>query len=216
MTTGQSYLDPAYDRYEVDAAQKAGIDPALLRAIRTRGERSNADQVSSAGARSVYQIIPQTRDGIIRNHGFDPYASPQNAALGAAMILKEGLQRNHGDVQAAVGEYHGGIDRRNWGPVNAAYRARVAGRAPDGQMPSVYGQTPTAAGAPAGDIGDDALAAYGISAATPSQKMPRIADPGSFASMSPAIESSTPRIAGGVPDYSGWIDNYLKTIVDNA
>ncbi|QUN44703.1 transglycosylase SLT domain-containing protein [Burkholderia cenocepacia] len=141
-----SYLDPVYDQYERDAASQAGIDPGLLRAIRTRGERSNANQVSSAGARTVYQIIPSTRAGLMRNYGVDPYTSPQAAALGAALVLKEGLQRNRGNVEAAVGEYHGGIDRRNWGSVNAAYRARVAGNG-DTSMPVARPMMPTGADA---------------------------------------------------------------------
>jgi hypothetical protein len=47
MTSARSYLDPVYDRFEQSAAHQTGVDPALLRAIRTQGERSNSDQVST-------------------------------------------------------------------------------------------------------------------------------------------------------------------------
>lgn len=91
-----------------------------------RGERSNADQVSPAGARTVYQITPQTRAGIMRNYGFDPWSSPEAAARGAAAILKEGYQRT-GSWGGAVRQYIGGLDPANYGPVTAAYVSRVQG-----------------------------------------------------------------------------------------
>src|SRR5205085_2550360 len=101
----------------------------MLATIRTRGERSNADQVSEAGARTVYQIIPQTRAAIQRQYGVDPYASPRLAARGAALLLRESLARNNGNHAAAFAEYHGGTDRRQWGPRTRAYVSRTAGPA---------------------------------------------------------------------------------------
>ncbi|WP_294328295.1 lytic transglycosylase domain-containing protein [uncultured Sphingomonas sp.] len=96
--------------------------------IRVRGERSNADAVSSAGARSVYQIIPATRTAVLRKYGVDAYAGPQQAALAAGYLLKESLERNHGSREAAVAEYHGGTDRRQHGPITRAYVGRVTGQ----------------------------------------------------------------------------------------
>jgi soluble lytic murein transglycosylase-like protein len=102
------------------------VPPSLLAAIRTRGERSNANQVSSAGARTVYQIIPQTRAGIIRNYGLDPWESPEKAALGAAAVLSENYKRT-GNWNAAVQQYIGGLDPANYGPITSAYVSRVTG-----------------------------------------------------------------------------------------
>ena len=51
--------------------------------------------------------------------------SDENAAEGASLLLKEGLDRNNGDVSQAVGEYHGGVNRDNWGPKTTAYQNRV-------------------------------------------------------------------------------------------
>lgn len=124
--TSRSYNDPRWDELEAAFGQKHGVPPELLASIRTYGERSNSDQVSSAGARSVYQIIPETRASIIKKHGIDPYLSDANAVEGAALLLRESLDRNNGDPIAAAGEYHGGPDRSRWGPINAAYRKRVA------------------------------------------------------------------------------------------
>ncbi|WP_260598856.1 hypothetical protein [Sphingomonas endolithica] len=87
---GTSFRDPLYDVLDRDVEQQLKLPAGLLSGIRTRGERSNADQVSSAGARSVYQIIPSTRAAVLKKYGVDAYASPQNAALAAGYILKRG------------------------------------------------------------------------------------------------------------------------------
>ncbi|QUO23822.1 transglycosylase SLT domain-containing protein [Burkholderia cenocepacia] len=205
-----SYLDPVYDQYERDAATQAGIDPGLLRAIRTRGERSNANQVSSAGARTVYQIIPSTRAGLMRNYGVDPYTSPQAAALGAALVLKEGLQRNRGNVEAAVGEYHGGIDRRNWGSVNAAYRARVAGNT-DTSTPIARPLMPAVA---------DTLDELPVAGLTDMRAAPIRPQPDTFAALyRPRPESAAMSIDDSTtapPDWSGWLDTYIRRVLNDA
>lgn len=125
----KSFDDPAYDAADASAAATAGIDPILLRSIRTKGERSNADQVSSKGATTPYQFIPATRKAILDKYGIDVTLNPQNASLGAAYLLKEGLDRNGGDASQAVAEYHGGLDRSQHGPINRAYVERVMGGA---------------------------------------------------------------------------------------
>lgn len=121
----EKYTDPGYNAIDLGVEEKLGLPTGLLTAIRTRGERSNADQVSSAKAKTVYQVIPETRDAIIAKYKIDPWLSPENAALGAGYLLKEGLERNRGDVSQSVGEYVGGIDRKNWGPVTKSYINRV-------------------------------------------------------------------------------------------
>lgn len=122
-----SYKDPFWSNLAAQAANEFGVPADVLKNILLKGEKSNADQVSSAGARTPFQIIPQTRQGIIKNYGFDPYASPQDAARGAAALIKESLERNKGDIRKAVQEYHGGLDPKGYGPVNAAYVDRVIG-----------------------------------------------------------------------------------------
>lgn len=115
-----------YDRIEAPLEQQYGIPRGLLARIRTRGERSNADQVSEAGARSVYQVIPSTRLAFLRKHGVDAWANPESAARVAALHLIESYRRT-GSWDRAVTEYHGGTDPRNWGPRTRAYRERVRG-----------------------------------------------------------------------------------------
>lgn len=122
-----SYKDPAYSAIEARVEREVGLPSGMLATIRTRGERSNADQVSEAGARSVYQIIPTTRSSIQKNYGFDPYAGPEQAARGAAVLLKESLDRNNGNRAAAFREYHGGTNPANYGPRTRAYVQRTTG-----------------------------------------------------------------------------------------
>jgi hypothetical protein len=124
-----SFKDPAYSDIERKVEAEVGLPRGMLSTIRTRGERSNANQVSEAGARSVYQIIPATRASIRKNYGFDPYAGPEQAARGAAVLLKESLDRNDGSHAAAFAEYHGGTDRSQWGRRTKAYIQRTTGSA---------------------------------------------------------------------------------------
>jgi hypothetical protein len=122
-----SYKSPYYKQLDDAVTQKHGLPPGLLPAIRTRGERSNADQVSDAGAKTVYQIIPATRDSALAKWGIDAYLSPQNAAEVAGRLLKESLERNKGMAPLAVAEYVGGTDPKNWGPNTREYVKRVTG-----------------------------------------------------------------------------------------
>lgn len=123
-----SYKDPGYDDIEARVTASLGLPDGLLGAIRTKGEKSNADQVSSAGARSVYQVIPATRRAAIDRWGIDPYVSAENAAEVAGRLLKENLDRANGDVAEAVAQYHAGTNPKARGPVNRAYVARVTGQ----------------------------------------------------------------------------------------
>lgn len=140
MSEFKSFKSPVYDQLDTSVTKELGLPDGLLHSIRLNGERSNADQVSSAGARTVYQFIPQTRKAILDKYGIDVYLNPKNAAKGAGLLLKEGLDRNKGDVRAAVGEYTGGLNRSNWGKVTKSYIARVVDSmlptAQAGEMPS--------------------------------------------------------------------------------
>ncbi|AOJ10334.1 lytic transglycosylase domain-containing protein [Burkholderia mayonis] len=126
-----SYRDPAYDQADQAASAAVGIPAQLLTNIRTKGEKSNADRISSAGAATPYQIIPSTRDTIIKQTGVDPWLNPQTAAYGAAYLLKQSMDRNGGNPVLATAEYHGGTDRDAWGPKTMAYVKRVAGMSPN-------------------------------------------------------------------------------------
>lgn len=120
-----SFRDPLYASLDEKVTQKLGLPVGLLPSIRENGERTDHGRVSSAGATTPYQFIPATREAILKKYGIDVTLSPENAAEGAGLLLKESLDRNKGDKAAAVGEYIGGTDRKNWGPVTQAYIGRV-------------------------------------------------------------------------------------------
>jgi len=120
-----SYKDPLYASLDAAHEQKLGLPVGLLASVRTNGERTNHGQVSSAGAVTPYQFTPATRKAILNKYGIDVTLNPQNASEGAGLLLKEGLDRNQGDLAAAVGEYVGGLDRKEWGNVTKSYINRV-------------------------------------------------------------------------------------------
>lgn len=126
MPAPNSYKDAFWSDLSTKVEQKVGLPSGLLSSIVNFGERSNSDQVSEAGAKTVFQIIPATRDAVLKKYGIDAYLSPENAAEAAGLLLKESLDRNKGDVSQAVGEYHGGTNRSNWGPRTRAYIDRVS------------------------------------------------------------------------------------------
>lgn len=120
-----SYKDPYWANLSASVEQRLDLPAGLLNNVVNRGERSNADQVSEAGAKTPYQITPSTRKLVLDKYGVDAYLNPENAAEAAGLLLKESLDRNQGDVATAVSEYHGGTDRANWGPRTRAYVGRV-------------------------------------------------------------------------------------------
>jgi hypothetical protein len=148
--TPTSYKDPFWTQLASATEQKLDLPPGLLVGVLTRGERSNADQVSDAGAKTPFQIIPATRKAAIDKFGIDPYLSPENAAEVAGKLLKDSLDRNKGDVPAAVGEYVGGTDRSNWGPTTRAYVKRVTGALP-ADAAAAPAAAPSTSAAPAAD-----------------------------------------------------------------
>jgi len=119
------YTDPLYASLDAKTEQKLGLPVGLLASVRTNGERSNHDQTNNLGTFGVYQFIPATRQAILKKYGLDVTLSPENAAEGAGLLLKEGMDRNKGDAAASVGEYIGGLDRSNWGKTTNAYINRV-------------------------------------------------------------------------------------------
>ena len=122
-----SYKDPYWTNLSTMMEKKHGLPAGLLVNIVQKGEKTDNDRQSPVGAKTVYQIMPNTRGLFLKKYGVDAFASPQAAAEVAALHLKESLGRNNGDVNLAVREYHGGPNRKGWGRVNNAYVGRVLG-----------------------------------------------------------------------------------------
>lgn len=119
------FRDPFWRDLIASTEQRVGIPAGSLRAVVEFGERTPNDRVGRAGERSVFQILPDTRDAILRKYGIDTNLGPEQAAEGAALLLQEGMRRNGGNLALAVREYQGGTNRRNWGANNQAYVNRV-------------------------------------------------------------------------------------------
>lgn len=120
-----SYKDPFWSGIASKAEKAEGLPNGLLVSILTNGEKTDNGRVSPVGAKTPFQIMPATRDAALKKWGIDAYLSPENASIVSAKLLKDSLSRNNNDIEAAIGEYHGGTDRKNWGPVNQDYRKRV-------------------------------------------------------------------------------------------
>ena len=143
--TPTSYKDPFWSDLAAGTEQKLGLPQGLLVSVLTRGERSNADQVSEAGAKTPFQIIPATRQAVLKKYGVDAYLSPENSAEAAGLLLKESLDRNKGDIKLAAAEYHGGTNPANWGPRTRAYIDRVSQGVRDLSPQRAPAQAPTIA-----------------------------------------------------------------------
>jgi hypothetical protein len=143
--TPTSYKDPFWSDLAAGTEQKLGLPNGLLVSVLTRGERSNADQVSEAGAKTPFQIIPATRQAVLKKYGVDAYLSAENSAEAAGLLLKESLDRNKGDIKLAAAEYHGGTNPANWGPRTRAYIDRVSQGVRDLSPQRAPAQAPTIA-----------------------------------------------------------------------
>jgi membrane-bound lytic murein transglycosylase B len=99
------FNSPSLDAYAQQAAQAAGVPPEMLLFIKNRGERSNSNQTSPAGAKGVMQFMPDTFKQFGKGDATDPVNSIDAAANYAADLLK----RYNGDVRAAITEYNGGV-----------------------------------------------------------------------------------------------------------
>lgn len=111
------YDDPRLDSYAVTAAQREGISPAVLLAIKNAGEKSGPKAVSEKGAQGVMQFMPDTWAEFGKGDPRDPTASID----AAARYMKSLIEKYDGNEQAAIAHYNGG---------NKAGRAVMEGRAP--------------------------------------------------------------------------------------
>lgn len=145
MVSKIRYDDPMFSVMEGAHEINYGLPRGLMAAIRTRGERSNNDQTSPAGAKGVYQFMPATF-AKFADKGASP-TDPEAASLAAAKYLRYALDQYGGNVGAALAEYNGGPNAakaylRTGDPGNKETRDYIARalpavRAPDGTIPTV-------------------------------------------------------------------------------
>ncbi len=123
------YDDPSLARLAAEAERKYNLPPNILDAIRLAGERSNANQVSPAGAKGVYQFIPKTWASY--GKGAQP-TDPVAATDAAARMIADLMKQYKGNIEAVVAHYNGGgrpakqlLAGQRMNPETAAYVPRV-------------------------------------------------------------------------------------------
>lgn len=100
---GLKYDDQRLDDYASVTAEKYGVPPALLLAIKNAGEKSGPTATSPKGARGVMQFMPGTAKEMGLADPTDPLASID---AGARYMRK--LFDAYGSWDAAVAHYNGG------------------------------------------------------------------------------------------------------------
>lgn len=96
--------DSRLDAYTVAAAQREGIPPEALLAIKNVGERSGPTAVSPKGAKGVMQFMDDTWTAYGKGDPRDPVASID----AGAKFMKDLIKQYDGNVRAAIAHYNGG------------------------------------------------------------------------------------------------------------
>lgn len=87
-----------------EAAQKYGVDPALIAAVMETESRFNPNAVSQAGAKGLMQLMPATARGL----GVTDATDPRQAILGGAKLLGILSDKYKGDVKLTLAAYNAG------------------------------------------------------------------------------------------------------------
>ena len=133
------------------AAQKHGVDPALLKALIRQESNFNPNAVSPAGATGLTQLMPATAAGL----GVTDPTNPQQAIDGGAKYLRQQLDRFGGDEKMALAAYNAGpgaVARFGGVPPYAetqTYVQKVMGYAEQYRTAGVPAPAPVAAAVPA-------------------------------------------------------------------
>ncbi|NOV24156.1 hypothetical protein E5S69_11600 [Cupriavidus necator] len=119
------YNDSRLDAYAVTAAQREGVPPELMIALKNAGERSGSTAVSPKGARGVAQFMPDN----LQKYGVKDPTDPVQSLDGMAKYLRDTMKQYNGDIRAVIADYNGG-------PKQA--RAVLEGRTPPATETAKY------------------------------------------------------------------------------
>ena len=103
-TSAASMKTTKYDSYFKDAAKKYNVSESLLKAVARAESNFNANDVSSAGAIGVMQLMPSTAEGLGVSN---PYDARQNI-MGGAKYIAQKLKEFNGNVRLALAAYNAG------------------------------------------------------------------------------------------------------------
>lgn len=112
-TSASSMKKTKYDSYFKAAAKKYNVSESLLKAIAKAESDFNPNDVSSAGAIGIMQLMPETAAGLgVKN----PYNPKQNI-MGGAKCISLKLKEFNGNIRLALAAYNAGSGavRRNGG-----------------------------------------------------------------------------------------------------
>ncbi|HST40073.1 MAG TPA: lytic transglycosylase domain-containing protein [Conexibacter sp.] len=114
----------AYDGLIVAAAQRHGLDPALLKGLIRAESNFDPSVTSSAGAAGLVQLMPGTAASL----GVTDRLDPAQSIEGGAKYLRQQLDAFGGDVTKALAAYNAGpgaVTRYNGVPPYAETQAYV-------------------------------------------------------------------------------------------
>lgn len=98
---------PELSRMIDGAAREHSIDPALVREVARQESGFRPCAVSPKGAEGLMQLMPATQAQLDVHDPFDP----QESLSAGAKLLKQLLERYHGDLALALSAYNAGITR---------------------------------------------------------------------------------------------------------
>ncbi len=101
---GVSVSDTELDRIFEEASKKYNVPLALLKAVAKAESNFNPNDVSSAGAIGIMQLMPETAKGLGVDNPFDP----EQNIMGGAKYLADKLKMYNGDVELALAAYNAG------------------------------------------------------------------------------------------------------------
>jgi soluble lytic murein transglycosylase-like protein len=98
---------PELTRMIDDAAHRQGVDPALVTEVARQESGFRPCVVSPKGAEGLMQLMPATQTGLQVANPFDAKESLE----AGSKLLKDLLQRYHGDLSLALSAYNAGAGR---------------------------------------------------------------------------------------------------------
>jgi soluble lytic murein transglycosylase-like protein len=150
---GGGPVDGEFSELINSAAQKYGLDPALLKALIRQESNFNPNAQSPAGAQGLTQLMPGTAAALGVTNPLDP----AQAIDGGAKYLAQQLKAFDGDVRKALAAYNAGpgaVQRYGGVPPYAEtqnYVRAVLGFAEEYRT-STPSPMPSAGGSPAGSL----------------------------------------------------------------
>jgi len=98
---------PELSRMIDDVAQKNELNPNVVREVARQESGFRPCAVSSKGAAGLMQLMPATQ---AQFQVKDPFSAKESLEAGSK-LLKDLLDRYHGDLSLALGAYNAGADR---------------------------------------------------------------------------------------------------------